>query len=62
MNGKVCIALALLTALASVPARAADKIVLHIGNATISAYRTADLESAKAEAAAAHKPRIYHRW
>ena len=37
-------------------ARAEDKVVLHIGNATISAYRTADLESAKKEAAAAHKP------
>jgi hypothetical protein len=36
--------------------RAEDKVVLHIGNATISAYRTVDLESAKKEAAAAHKP------
>ena len=36
--------------------RAADKVVLRIGNATISAYRTVDLESAKQEATAAHKP------
>ncbi|MFZ0829384.1 MAG: hypothetical protein WAO02_18395 [Verrucomicrobiia bacterium] len=56
MNRKVYIALALLTALAFRPVRAADEVVLHIGNATISAYRTADLESAKQEAAAAHKP------
>ena len=46
----------LLTALISLPVRAADRVVLHIGNATISAYRTADLESAKKDAAAAHKP------
>lgn len=56
MNRKICIALALLTALAFLQARAADKIVLHIGNVTISAYRTADLESAKKDAVAAHKP------
>jgi hypothetical protein len=45
-----------LTLWMTVSAPAADKIVLHIGNATISAYRTADLERAKAEAKAAHKP------
>jgi hypothetical protein len=56
MNWKRHLALALLAALVSLPARAADKITLHIGNATISAYRTADLESAKQEAATAHKP------
>ncbi len=37
-------------------ARAADKISLQIGGVTISAYRTADLDQAKKEAAAAHKP------
>ena len=52
----ICITLALFTALACLPARAADKVVLRLGNATISAYRTADLESAKKDAAAAHKP------
>lgn len=56
MQRRIYIALALLTALVSLPARAADKIVLHIGNAAISAYRTEDLESAKKDAAAAHKP------
>lgn len=35
--------------------RAADKLILHIGNQTITAWRTADLESAKKEAAAEHK-------
>lgn len=33
----------------------ADKLILHIGNQTISAWRTADLESAKKEAIASHK-------
>jgi len=56
MNRKIHITLALLAALVSLPALAADKIVLHIGNATIYAYRAADLESAKKDAAAAHKP------
>jgi hypothetical protein len=56
VNRKIFVALALLTALASLPILAADKIVLHIGNATISAYRTADLESAKRDAVTAHKP------
>ena len=36
-------------------AGAADKLILHIGTQTISAWRTADLESAKKEAAAEHK-------
>jgi hypothetical protein len=35
---------------------AADKVTVTIGKQTISAYRTADLEDAKKEAAAAHKP------
>src|SRR5690349_3394508 len=56
MNWKRCLALTLVTALVPLPSPAADKIVLHIGNATISAYRTSDLESAKQEAATAHKP------
>jgi hypothetical protein len=37
-------------------ASAADKITVTINNKTISAWRTADLDSAKKEAAAAHKP------
>jgi len=37
-------------------ASAADKITIIINGKTISAWRTADLESAKKEAAAAHKP------
>jgi hypothetical protein len=36
--------------------RAADKITLTVNNQKISAYRTVDLESAKKDAAAAHKP------
>jgi hypothetical protein len=35
--------------------RAADKLTITIGNQTITAWRTADLESAKKEAAAEHK-------
>ena len=38
------------------PAQAAEKISLRINNQLISAYRTADLESAKQDAKAAHKP------
>lgn len=34
----------------------ADKVTVKIGNQTISAYLTADLETAKKEASAAHKP------
>jgi hypothetical protein len=56
MKRKICWLLALLLWGATFPTFGADKIVLHIGNATISAYRTADLESAKQEATAAHKP------
>jgi hypothetical protein len=56
MKSGICLMLALLIGGAAFPALGADKIILHIGNATISAYRTADLESAKQEAAAAHKP------
>jgi hypothetical protein len=43
-------------ALVCLPAHAADKINLRIGNVTISAFRTTDLESAKQAANAAHKP------
>jgi hypothetical protein len=56
MKKSLCLWLAFLMGGPVVPVLAADKVVLHIGNATISAYRTADLESAKQEAAAAHKP------
>jgi hypothetical protein len=37
-------------------AQAADKVTVRIGSYTISAWRTADLESAKKEAATEHKP------
>ena len=37
-------------------ANAADKITVRIGHQTVSAWRTVDLESAKKEAAAEHKP------
>jgi hypothetical protein len=37
-------------------AEAEDKITVTINGQTISAYRTSDLESAKKEAAATHKP------
>jgi hypothetical protein len=56
MRLKTYTMLALMLAWTSVSVQAADKVVLQIGNATISAYRTADLESAEKEAAAAHKP------
>jgi hypothetical protein len=39
-----------------IEAQAAEKIAVRVSNQTISAYRTADLEEAKKEAAAAHKP------
>lgn len=52
----MCLALALLTSLFFPAARAADKVSVQIGGVTISAYRTADLDMAKKEAAAAHKP------
>jgi hypothetical protein len=55
MNRKIGLILSLLV-LTVLSADAADKITLHIGNATISAFRTMDLESAKKEAAATHKP------
>jgi hypothetical protein len=35
---------------------AAEKIAVRLNNQTISAYRTPDIETAKKEAAAAHKP------
>ena len=56
MNRKLYLALGLLLSLVFLSAQAADKITLRIGNATISAFRTADLEDAKQEAASAHKP------
>ena len=42
--------------LASANVIAADKVTIMINKQTISAYRTVDLESAKKEAKAAHKP------
>ena len=57
MNGKFHrLAGVTLLAFAFLNADAADKITIAIGGKTISAWRTADLESAKKEAAAAHKP------
>jgi hypothetical protein len=56
MKRKTILTLAFLIGGAALSTFGADKIVLHIGNATISAYRTADLESAKQEAATTHKP------
>ncbi len=41
---------------ALVGAQAGDKLTVRIGDYTISAWRTADLESAKKEAAKEHKP------
>ena len=40
----------------ALPARAADKLTITINKQIISAYRTADLDAAKKEAAAAKKP------
>lgn len=40
----------------SLNAQSADKLTIQIRGQTISAWRTADLESAKKEAAAQHKP------
>jgi len=48
--------LTLLPLMTAVVAQGADKITLTINRQPVSAYRTADLEAAKAEAAAAHKP------
>lgn len=50
------LALIALVALVSFRSHAADKLTVTINKQTISAYRTVDLESAKKEAAAAHKP------
>ena len=50
------LALFVLLAFASFRSHAADKLTVTINKQIISAYRTADLESAKKEAAAAHKP------
>jgi hypothetical protein len=46
----------MLLGLASLNANAADKIIITINHQTISMYRTADFETAKNEAIAAHKP------
>jgi hypothetical protein len=43
-------------ALACAQIWAAERVTIKINNQTISAYRTADLDSAKKEASAAHKP------
>lgn len=51
-----CLALIALLALVSFRSHAAEKLTITINKQIISAYRTADLESAKKEAAAAHKP------
>ncbi len=50
------LALVALLVLTSFRSHAADKLTIIINKQTISAYRTVDLESAKKEAAAAHKP------
>jgi hypothetical protein len=46
----------MLLGFASLNANAADKIILTINHQTISIFRTVDLENAKKEAIAAHKP------
>jgi hypothetical protein len=51
-----CLALATILALVSLCSDAADKVTVTINKQTISAYRTADLEAAKKEAAADKKP------
>lgn len=57
MNERLhCLAWTVLLAFASVNALAADKLTVRINNQTITAWRTIDLESAKKEAIAAHKP------
>ena len=56
VNVKLCLVLGLLMSCLTLTIRAADKISLQIGNVTIEAYRTVDLESAKKEAIAEHKP------
>jgi len=50
------LALVAFLAFVSPCADAADKVTVTINKQTISAYRTADLESARKEASAAHKP------
>ena len=50
------VALIVLLAFACCNISAADKVTVTINKQTISAYRTADLEAAKKEAAAAKKP------
>jgi hypothetical protein len=57
MNKKLCrLICGFLLALTFQNADAADKITIIINGKTISAWRTADLESAKKEAIAEHKP------
>lgn len=48
--------LILMLILAAFGVNAAEKVTVKIGNQTISAYHTVDLESAKKDASAAHKP------
>jgi hypothetical protein len=50
------LALVAFLAFASTYADAAEKLTITVNKQTISAYRTADLESAKKEARASHKP------
>ena len=56
MNRKLGLMLGLLLPLFFLSAQAADKVSVQIGGVTISAYRTTDLDSAKKEAVATHKP------
>ena len=46
----------LLACLCAISLQAAEKVTVQINNQTISAYRTVDLDVAKKEASAAHKP------
>ena len=56
MNRVICAAAVFLIMVLSLPAHAAQKVAIRINNQLISAYRTADLESAKRDAKATHKP------
>lgn len=57
MRHKLCRLLwTLALALTCLPVKAAERLIVKTNQQTISAYRTADLEEAKKEAIAAHKP------
>ena len=57
MNQRICrLIFPVFLACACLSAAAADKLTITVNKQTISAWRTVDLESAKKEAAAAHKP------